>query len=68
MINEAITSDAETMAADLNRAVEILFQENVELYPIAITYTTAVTSPKLHGDYNAVKQYEASWHELCKEA
>ena len=68
MINEAITSDAETMAADLSRAVEILFQENVELYPIAITYTTAVSSPKLHGDYNAVQQYNASWHEMWKEA
>ena len=43
-------------------------RDNVELYTVSITYSTAVTSPKLHGDYGAVQQYVATWNELWKEA
>lgn len=68
LIEEAIVSDSETMSSDLKEAVKILFQDNVELYTVAITYTTAVTSPKLHGDYGTIEQYYATWNELWKEA
>ena len=68
LISEAIVSDEETLSANLKEAAKIFFQDNVELYTVAITYTTAVTSPKLHGDYGAVQQYNATWHTLWKEA
>ena len=68
LINEAIVSDQETLSKNLKEAVKILFQDNVELYTVSITYSTAVTSPKLHGDYGAVQQYVATWNELWKEA
>lgn len=67
LINEAIVSDQATLSKNLKEAVKILFQDNVELYTVAITYSTAVTSPKLHGDYGAVQQYNATWNELWKE-
>lgn len=68
LINEAIVSDQETLSQNLKEAVKILFQDNVELYTVSITYSTAVTSPKLHGNYGAVQQYVAAWNELWKEA
>ena len=68
LIEEAVKSDAETLSKNLKEAVKILFQDNVELYTVAITYTTSVTSPKLHGDYGTVKQHNATWQELWKEA
>ena len=68
LINEAIVSDQETLSKNLKEAVKILFQDNVELYTVSITYSTAVTSPKLHGNYGAVQQYVAAWNELWKEA
>ncbi len=67
LINEAIVSDQATLSKNLKEAVKILFQDNVELYTVAITYSTAVISPKLHGDYGAVQQYNATWNELWKE-
>ncbi len=68
LIEEAVASNAEVLNKNLSEAVKILFQDNVELYTVAITYTTAVTSPRLHGDYNSVSQYDATWHELWKES
>ncbi len=68
LINEAIVSDQETLSQNLKGAVKILFQDNVELYTVAITYSTAVTSPKLHGDYGSIQGNGATWHELWKEA
>ena len=68
LIQEAIVSDQETLSKDLKEAVKILFQDNVELYTVAITYTTAVTNPDLRGDYGTVRQYDATWHELWKSA
>ena len=61
-------SQSELILENLKEAVKILFQDNVELYTVSITYSTAVTSPKLHGDYGAVQQYVATWNELWKEA
>lgn len=68
LIQEAVASDAETLSKNLKEAVGILFQDNVELYTVAITYSTAVTSPKLHGDYGTVQQYNATWNKLWKDA
>jgi ABC-type transport system substrate-binding protein len=68
LIEEAVKSDRETLSKDLKEAVKVLFQDNVELYSVAITYCTAVTNPKLHGDYGVVRQYYANWNELWKEA
>ena len=47
LINEAIISDDATASADLKQVVKILFQDNVELYTVAITNGTAVINPKL---------------------
>ena len=68
LIKEAVASDADTLSKNLKEAVKILFQDNVELYTVAITYSTAVVSPKLHGDYGSVQQYNATWNKLWKEA
>lgn len=68
LIQEAVASGAETLDKNLKEAVKILFQDNVELYTVAITYTTSVSNPKLHGDYGTVAQYTANWHEMWKEA
>lgn len=68
LIQEAVVSDAETMSKNLKDAVTVLFQDNVELYTVSITYATAAITPKLHGNYGAVQQYHAAYHELWKEA
>ena len=60
-------ADNETLVKDLKETVRILFDETVDLYTVAITYNTAVTSPKLHGDYGVVLGNRATWHELWKE-
>ena len=61
-------TDQAVMSEKLKETVRILFDETVDLYTVAITYTTAVTSPKLHGDYGTVLASRATWHELWKEA
>ena len=68
LIAEANVSDDETLAKDLKEAVRILFDETVDLYTVAITYTTAVTGPGLHSDYGTIQQNRATWHEMWKEA
>ena len=60
-------TDQETLSKNLKETVRILFDETVDLYTVAITYTTAVTTPKLHGDYGTVLANRATWHELWKE-
>ena len=67
LIAEANVSDDATLTKDLKEAVRILFDETVDLYTVAITYTTAVTSPKLHSDYGEIQQNRATWHEMWKE-
>ena len=68
LIADAYISDEATLTKDLKEAVRILFDETVDLYTVAITYTTAVTSPKLHGDYGTVQHSRATWNELWKDA
>lgn len=69
LIKEAVSSDAATMKKDLGRVVEILFQENVELYPVSIIYGTAVINPALHdGNINVGRSKSADWHLIWKEA
>lgn len=67
LIAEAYVSDNETLTKDLKEAVRILFDETVDLYTVAITYTTAVTPQTLHGDYGVVQQNRASFHKMWKE-
>ena len=47
LIGEAAKSDQATAEAKLKEVVKILFQDNVELYTIAIAQGTAVINPKL---------------------
>lgn len=47
LIINAGVSDYETAAKDLKRVVEILFQENCEMYTVAIQRGTAVINPNL---------------------
>ena len=68
LIAEANVSDDATLTKDLKEAVRILFDETVDLYTVAITYTTAVTGKTLHGDYGKVQANRATWHEMWKEA
>ena len=69
LIAEAISSDEETLKKDMNEVIDILFQQNVELYPISIIYSTAVINPKVHGgDINAIQTKQADWHLVWKEA
>lgn len=68
LIQEAVASDEATMDKNLKEAVKVLFQDNVELYAVAVTYSTSVTSPKVHGDYGAVQEHNATWNQLWKEA
>ena len=69
LIAEAVSSDEETLKKNMNEVVDILFQQNVELYPVSIIYGTAVVNPKVHGgDINADQSKHASWHLVWKEA
>ena len=69
LINEAIVSDEATLKKDMAEVVDILFQQNVELYPVSIIYGTAVINPKVHGgDINAGQSKHADWHLVWKEA
>ncbi len=47
LIAEAAKADEATSNAKLKEVVKILFQDNVELYTVAIAYGTAVINPKL---------------------
>ena len=69
LISEAISSDEATLKKDMSEVVDILFQQNVELYPVSIIYGTAVINPKVHGgDINASQSKHADWHLVWKEA
>lgn len=38
LIAEAVSSDEETLKKNMSEVVDILFQQNVELYPVSIMY------------------------------
>lgn len=69
LIQEAVAADEETLKNNMSQVVDILFQQNIELYPISIIYSTAVVNPKVHGgDINAIQSKRANWHLVWKEA
>jgi len=63
LINEAIKADEATAEAKLKEVVKILFQDNLELYTIAIAKSTAVINPKLmdSGLSEIVPYYGTLW-------